>query len=78
MRPILKRGGQKGSDPFARRALQYQELLETRGQCETTWMARGLDDHTVHRCARHRRHGANHGCACGAKRAMPRSGVGRN
>jgi hypothetical protein len=70
-KPILPPGGQHGSNPLERRAMLFRELLETRGQCETTWNAQDKDpEHPVHRCCRYQRHGAQHKCGCGTTRKM--------
>lgn len=70
-RPILKGHGQHGSNPLERRAIKFRQLLEERGQCETTWKAQDRDpEHLLHRCCRFKRHGAQHKCGCGTTRKM--------
>ena len=73
---ILDGMGQPGSNPFARRALQYDQLLVERGPCSEVW--KSLEEgHDFHTCSRYKRHGANHKCACGASRRIAKKGVGR-
>ena len=67
---LLKAGGERGSNPLARRAQQYEDLLKARGKCKEQWKAQDRTEleHLIHRCERYDRHGANHRCACGVTR----------
>lgn len=59
--------GMSSSDPFKRAAEKLYQLRRE-DPCEFTWQSRVVipgDEHT-HRCAKHRVHGVDHKCNCGA------------